>query len=400
MADSEKISRRTALAIGGAAAAGLTVGASTGVAAERLLGGASVPFEDIAAEKYDFFGEHQRGIAEAPQAFANLVAFNLLPDSDGEAIGRLLRLWTSDISLLMAGRGAMADSNAEIAATTAGLTITVGLGYECFVRAGKPYEWPLAAMEVPAYRKIDQLEPAWVGGDLFLQVCANDALTVSHAVRELTKSAAPFASLHWVQRGFSTPPNVNPGETPRNLMGQFDGSANPRPNSPEFDFSVWSRGERHPWFEGGTSVAIRRIRMQLDTWEEMQPSDQELVIGRNRRNGAPLTGRLERDKPDFNAKDESGEFVIPIDAHIRRASNAQKIFRRPYNYDDGFNSAGVNDVGQLFITYQAELQQYFQIQSVLAELDSLNKWTTPVGSAVFAILPGVERGDYLGSAVF
>jgi dye decolorizing peroxidase len=46
------------------------------------------------------------------------------------------------------------------------------------------------------------------------------------------------------------------------------------------------------------------------------------------------------------------------------------------------------------------LQQYFQIQSVLAELDSLNKWTTPVGSAVFAILPGVERGDYLGSAVF
>ncbi|MEY3407170.1 MAG: putative deferrochelatase/peroxidase EfeN precursor, partial [Actinomycetota bacterium] len=265
MADADKISRRTALAIGGAAAVGLTVGASTGVAAERLLGGNAGGGVDGAADKYEFFGERQRGIAEPGQTFANLVAFNLLPEVDGAAVGRLLRLWTSDISLLMAGRGAMADSNAEIAATTAGLTVTVGLGFEPFRRAGKEYEWPLAAVEVPAYLKIDQLEPQWVGGDLFLQICANDALTVAHAVRELTKSAAPFAKVHWIQRGFTTPPNVNPGATPRNLMGQFDGSANPK--GAELDLTVWNRGERHPWFKNGTSVAIRRIRMQLDTWE-------------------------------------------------------------------------------------------------------------------------------------
>ncbi len=135
--------------------------------------------------------------------------------------------------------------------------------------------------------------------------------------------------------------------------------------------------------------------MELDTWERMQPADQEKVIGRNRRNGAPLTGQLERDAADFSAKDAAGEPVIPMDAHMRLAFNAQKIFRRGYNYEDG-----IGDSGLLFVTYQAELQQYFQIQSALAEADSLNKWTTPVGSAVFAILPGCESGEYLSSAVF
>jgi dye decolorizing peroxidase len=182
-------------------------------------------------------------------------------------------------------------------------------------------------------------------------------------------------------------------------MGQFDGSANPK--GAELDLTVWNRGERHPWFKNGTSVAIRRIRMQLDTWEEMQPKDQEKVIGRNRRNGAPLTGQLERDAADFDAVDsQTGELVIPADAHMRLAFNARKILRRPYNYDDGYTASGVNDVGQLFITYQAELQQYFEIQSMLADGDALNKWTVPVGSAVFAVLPGCEPGDYLGSAVF
>jgi dye decolorizing peroxidase len=396
----DSISRRTALAIGGAAAVGVTVGASSGVAAERLLGSNTAATADGAKDKYNFFGEHQTGIAEPAQAFATLIAYRLLPETDASAIGRLLRLWTSDISLLMDGRGAMADSNAEIAATTAGLTITVGLGFEPFVRAQKEYEWPLAAIEVPAYKKIDKLEPQWVGGDLFLQVCANDALTVAHAVRELTKSALPFAKVHWQQRGFSTPPNINPGSTPRNLMGQIDGSANPKPSSPEFDYTVWNPGERHPWFKGGTTVAVRRIRMQLDTWEKLKPPDQELVIGRNRRNGAPLTGRQEKDTADFNAKDAAGEFVIPKDAHMRRASFEEKIFRRGFSYSDGFLEDGSEDHGLLFVTYQSELQQYFQIQSSLADLDSLNKWTVPVGSAVFAILPGCESGDYLGSAVF
>ena len=36
----------------------------------------------------------------------------------------------------------------------------------------------------------------------------------------------------------------------------------------------------------------------------------------------------------------------------------------------------------------------------LAELDLLNLWTTPIGSAVFAVLPGAQEGEVLGQALF
>ena len=36
----------------------------------------------------------------------------------------------------------------------------------------------------------------------------------------------------------------------------------------------------------------------------------------------------------------------------------------------------------------------------LADLDIMNRWTTPIGSAVFAVLPGCETGGMLGTAMF
>lgn len=39
------------------------------------------------------------------------------------------------------------------------------------------------------------------------------------------------------------------------------------------------------------------------------------------------------------------------------------------------------------------------VQQRLAEKDLLNIWTTPVGSAVFAILPGAREGEILGEAL-
>jgi len=32
-------------------------------------------------------------------------------------------------------------------------------------------------------------------------------------------------------------------------------------------------------------------------------------------------------------------------------------------------------------------------------MDSLNKWTTPVGSALFIIPTGVQKGDWVGSSL-
>ncbi len=52
------------------------------------------------------------------------------------------------------------------------------------------------------------------------------------------------------------------------------------------------------------------------------------------------------------------------------------------------------------MSFQADLEaQFVPLQRRLAELDLLNQWTTPIGSAVFAVLPGARRGEQLGQSL-
>ena len=54
----------------------------------------------------------------------------------------------------------------------------------------------------------------------------------------------------------------------------------------------------------------------------------------------------------------------------------------------------------MFVAYQADpVRQFVPVQARLADLDLLNLWTTPVGSAVFAVLPGAREGEVLGEAM-
>ena len=57
--------------------------------------------------------------------------------------------------------------------------------------------------------------------------------------------------------------------------------------------------------------------------------------------------------------------------------------------------------GLIFASYQADLAaQFLPIQARLAEFDLLNFWTTPIGSAVFAIPPGCAEGGTLGDTLW
>jgi dye decolorizing peroxidase len=77
-----------------------------------------------------------------------------------------------------------------------------------------------------------------------------------------------------------------------------------------------------------------------------------------------------------------------------------KFLRRPFSYDAGLLPDGRPDVGLLFAAYAADLTgQFLPIQQRLADQDLLNTWTTPVGSAVFAIPPGCRPGEFLGEAL-
>lgn len=410
-----RLTRRSLLggiAIGGAGVVAGAVGAQVAagsvdacddppVGAVPTLGAVPTPgaIPTLGAAVEPFHGAHQAGIATALQAHATLVALDLRDGVDRSALIRLMRLLTDDAARLMAGRPALADPEPELADVPARLTITVGFGPGLLAAAGRADRAPAWLGPLPGF-SIDRLSPRWSHGDLLLQVAAEDPVTISHAVRVLLGDTGPFATVRWVQRGFHRPVGTAPvGITGRNLMGQVDGTENPVPGTEDFDRVVWIT-DGPEWLHGGTAVLVRRIAMDLGTWGVLGVGAKEQAIGRRLADGAPLTGGTERTAPDFEAVDDNGFLVIPPTAHVRLAhatSPVERFLRRPYNYDDGVDAQGRADAGLLFVAMMADpIAQYVPVQRRLEQADVLNIWTTPIGSAVFAVPPGCAPGEHLG----
>lgn len=396
------VSRRRLL-FGGAAVGG---GAALALVADRtgvlpLDKEPSLDTQGLAGKRaIAFHGTHQAGIATPVMAHASYVALDLHDSTDAEALGRMMRLLTDDSRRLMSGRGALADTEPELAEVPANLTVTFGFGEELVRRAGGADAVPRWLRPLPDF-SIDALEERWSGGDLLIIASADDPVTVAHAVRMLLKDARAFASLRWRQDGFRRAYGSEPsGTTMRNLFGQIDGTTNPKPGTSEFDTTVWSKDG---WLTGGTGFVLRRIKLHLDTWDEVDPVARSFSVGRRFHDGAPLTGSHAHDKPDFDAKNERGMTIISPVAHIARARPHQAhevIFRRSYNYDIAPEGNSVSESGMLFASFQADVErQFVPIQQRLAEADLLNTWTTPVGSAVFAIPPGCAEGGFIGDTL-
>ncbi|MDO8107878.1 Dyp-type peroxidase, partial [Isoptericola sp. b441] len=339
---------------GGAAAVG---GAALG------LGGATVwdhavapaPADAVGRSRVAFRGPRQAGVGTPPQAFATLVAFDLAPGMDRDGMTRLMRVWTDDIERLTQGRPGLTDTEPELATAPARLTVTVGWGPGAFAAAGLEDRRPGWLAPLPRFG-IDRLQDAWSDGDLLLQLGADDPLTVAHATRLLLKQAATFATPRWTQQGFREAVGTHPvGTTTRNLMGQVDGTVNPDPaNEPDL---IWHGADAAPWLAGSTSMVVRRIAMQLDSWDRVDRAGREFTIGRRLADGAPLTGTREHDTPDLDAVDELGLPVIDTAAHIRRAhamAPDQRFLRRPYSYHDPAQPPDEQS-GLVFIAFQRDV---------------------------------------------
>lgn len=53
------------------------------------------------------------------------------------------------------------------------------------------------------------------------------------------------------------------------------------------------------------------------------------------------------------------------------------------------------------MSYQADVTtQFVPLRQRLSDLDLLNEWITPVGSAVFAMPPGCTSSGYIGDTLF
>ncbi len=406
-------SRRRFLSVLGGAAAGAAAGAAVAgpvtAAALRDGSGTAAAAPALPMGTVSPYGAHQAGIATPTPRFAEVLALDLRGAVDAAALGRLLRLWTGDVVALAAGRPAPGDTAPELATPHADLTITVGVGGRVFgldgldgldgLRARRP----AGLVDVPPMRH-DRLEPRWSGGDLVLVVAAHDGTSVAHAARRLVADAAPFATLRWRQTGFWNGYDaMGRPVTGRNLFGQVDGSANPAPGTPLFARTVWAR--EPDWFRGGTTLVVRRIRLDLDGWDRLTRDQQERAVGRDLATGAPLSGGSEKDGLDLRAV-RDGRRAIALDAHARLSHPTQnagaRIFRKGLNYtaDAGTDRPAGTESGLLFLSFQADVgRQFVPIQQRLDAGDALNTWTTATGSATFAVLPGFRPGGWLGDTL-
>ncbi len=75
----------------------------------------------------------------------------------------------------------------------------------------------------------DSLDAALCHGDLLLQICANTRDTVIHALRDIIKHTPDLLSVRWKREGFISDHAARSKgkETPVNLLGFKDGTANP-----------------------------------------------------------------------------------------------------------------------------------------------------------------------------
>lgn len=391
---------RRRLLTGGAAAL------ATGAALTRCgaAHSATPVAEGFGAETEPFHGPHQGGIATLPQAHALFVALDLKADpgrSPRDLLTAVLKLWSTDAARLTRGRPALADTEPELAGRPARLTVSVGLGPGVFGRIGLAHRRPPTAVDMPAFRT-DRLDPRFCGGDVLLQICADDPMVVAHSSRVLLKNVRAITEQRWRQIGFRNAHGADrSGATMRNLMGQVDGTAN-LGTTAEFDRFIWDDGTAQPWFAGGTILVLRRIRAEMDTWDELDRASKEFAIGRRLDTGAPLTGTREDDVPDLTAH-VNGIPIIAPNSHIalaRHRNDDERFLRRPYNYDDPPPSGATTDSGLLFASYLRDpARQLIPVQQRLADADAMNQWITTVGSATFAMLPGVAEGGYLGQSL-
>lgn len=401
------ISRRRLLGTAGAAgAAGLVAGGAAGAGGALAAHDEPVALTAIGATHVPFEGVRQAGIVEPAQARGHLVAFDLAPGADRKAAAALLRRW-SDAVREMTRKGATAtpavyDDQVAYDAGPSSLTVTFGFGRSFFGRTGLTAQLPEALAPLPDFPN-DALDPKRGNGDLWVQVGADDALVAFHALRVIQKAARDTASVRWQMNGFNRTPGATAHPaTGRNLMGQIDGTNNPKPTDADFDRRIFVPASSSPqWMAGGSYAVVRRIRMLLDSWDHLSVRRQEMVIGRRKSDGAPLSGGTETTPVDLGKFTAAGSPAIAGDAHIRVAAPASNsgaaMLRRAFSYHDGIGADGTPDAGLLFVAWQADpLRGFVPVQRKLDGGDGLSRFLRHEASGLFAVPGGVAPGEYVG----
>ncbi|GHC59430.1 iron uptake transporter deferrochelatase/peroxidase subunit [Streptomyces violaceochromogenes] len=400
-------SRRSLLGWGGA---GLALGAAAAGGAVAMARTEDDTAPAAAGSAIAFHGPHQAGIATPVQDRLHFAAFDVTTD-DREAFVQLLKDWTEAARRMTAGHavgeGAFGglpeappdDTGEALGLKPSRLTLTIGFGPSLFEKFDLADRRPEALVDLPKFAG-DNLDKNRSGGDLCIQACADDPQVAVHAVRNLARIGFGKVVIKWSQLGFGKTSSTTPeGQTPRNLFGFKDGTRNiAGTETDRLKKFVWVDGkDGPPWMEGGSYLVARRIRMHIETWDRTSLQEQEDIFGRDKGEGAPVGKAKERDEPFLKA--------MKPDAHVRLAhpdtNHGATILRRGYSFTDGTDGLGRLDAGLFFLAYQRDVRKGFiPVQRSLAA-DALNEYIQHVGSALFAVPPGVrDKDDWWGRTLF
>jgi len=406
---------KTLGALGGAFA--VTGGCPVAHAAKTETSPGTLP-PDARMEKQPFYGPHQAGILTPQQASMMLVAFDVLA-ADKADLERLFRLLTTRFDFLTTGGAAPETPNPRMPPMDSGilgaeifpdnLTITLSAGVSLFDdRFGLKAQMPKKLQKMERFPN-DSLDASLCHGDVLLQICANTADTVIHALRDIIKHTPDLLSVRWKREGFISnhAARSRGKETPINLLGFKDGTANPdSSNTGLMDDVVWVTKEQDEpaWSLGGSYQAIRIIQFHVESWDRTPLKEQQTIFGREKHSGAPLGMNNEHDEPDY-AADPDGN-VIALDAHIRLANPRTKetqsnlMMRRGYSYSLGVSKSGQLDMGLLFVCYQHDLEEGFLAVQKRLNGEALEEYVKPLGGGYFFVLPGApDKRHYLGQGL-
>ncbi|MDK2632582.1 iron uptake transporter deferrochelatase/peroxidase subunit [Pantoea stewartii subsp. indologenes] len=404
--------------LGGAAAVGAGCPFHAGAAEQPDSFAPGTVTPNARQQRQPFYGVHQAGIITPQQAAMMLVAFDVLT-SDRRELQRLFQLLTQRIAFLTAGGKAPAVVNPQLPPMDSGilgaeiapdnLTITVSVGNALFDgRFGLAALKPAKLQPMTRFPN-DSLDASQCHGDLLLQICANTQDTVIHALRDIIKHTPDLLGVRWRREGFISDHAARSAgkETPINLLGFKDGTANPDThNHALMDKLLWVTEDQHEpaWARNGSYQAVRLIRFHVEMWDRTPLGEQQTIFGREKLSGAPLGMKNEHDVPDYR-NDPDGQ-IIALDAHIRLANprtpatESSLMLRRGYSYSSGVSASGQLEMGLLFVCYQHDLELGFLTVQNRLNGEALEEYIRPFGGGYFFVMPGVvNENHYLGQSL-
>ena len=393
-----------------------------------LLSLATLSISSYAGNENEYFwGVHQGGITNGEQTQTYFISFDMVSNNREDLI-KLLQSWTLTAAEITNGPEKLnshlspdepsLESGAAVGLSPKGLTITFGFGPSLFEKNGEDRygiakNRPEALVDLPRFPG-DQLNIERTGGDISIQVSANDPQFVEYAVRKFAKIANGVAEIKWAQTGFNG--SFKKGDTPRNQMGFKDGTMNIDVTKPDLmNKFVWVGNEGPEWMRGGSYLVVRQIRISLAHWDDMKTSFQEETIGREKVSGAPIGKKGEFDMLELEAADEQGNVITNENSHAAMAApetnNGAQILRRAFSYDNGVAKIAERwppwkqlvtfDAGLFFEAFQRDPRTGFmKIFARMSQIDMLNQFTTHVAGGIYACPPGVTKGQFIGQQLF